>query len=117
MALLEAYPFPGNVRELKNMVENACGMCWSGALRVDSFGRYLKDCLDTVRAAGAARGSPDGLVTFPSAIPTLQQTEDLLVTETLRRTRGNQSLAARLLGLSPSALSRRLKKAGGKEPA
>jgi DNA-binding NtrC family response regulator len=114
--LLGVYPFPGNVRELKNMVENACSRCRSGTLTAASFGKYLRDGLDTARAGETARGTEGDVVTFMGGIPTLQQTEELLVAETLRRTHGNQSLAARLLGLSPSALSRRLKKAGRKEP-
>lgn len=50
-----------------------------------------------------------GLV-FPERFPTLKQVTELCVTEALKRSKGNQNIAARLLGISPQALSKRLKK-------
>ena len=43
------------------------------------------------------------------SLPTLQQTGQLLVDEAMQRSTGNQSIAARLLGISQPALSKRLK--------
>lgn len=47
---------------------------------------------------------------FPGELPTLKEVADLLVQEAMRRAGGKQSLAARMLGISPPALSKRLKK-------
>ncbi|MCP5197086.1 MAG: hypothetical protein H6974_09915 [Gammaproteobacteria bacterium] len=49
------------------------------------------------------------LIQFSALLPTLRQAIDLLIQEALRRTHGRQSSAARLLGISQQALSKRLK--------
>ncbi len=51
-----------------------------------------------------------GLLRFSETLPTIKQAADLLVAEAMRRSGGNQSLAAGLLGISHQALSKRLKK-------
>ena len=48
-------------------------------------------------------------IIFPAVLPTIQQTTHLLVEEAMRRTGGNQTQAARMLGISQQALSKRLK--------
>ncbi len=49
---------------------------------------------------------------FPSLdrLPTLEESEDLLIQEALKRTNGNQTLAAQLLGITRQTLHRRLKR-------
>ena len=107
-ALLGAYSFPGNIRELKNMVAEALSRSEPGTLSLSYFREYIRESSGRLggvngraRAAGAA---------LSGEIPTLRESESVLISEALRKTGGNQNLAARLLGLSPSALSRRLKK-------
>jgi DNA-binding NtrC family response regulator len=48
-------------------------------------------------------------VLFPDGFPTLREADSFLVRTALQRTGGNQARAARLLGISPQALSKRLK--------
>jgi DNA-binding NtrC family response regulator len=101
MQILVNYHWPGNVRELQNIVERACALAKGNVLdRADIH-------LD-VRATKAANGPggflPDGM--------TLEQWEDEMVQEALRRANGNKSQAARLLGLSRNALRYRLSKIG-----
>jgi len=103
-ALME-YHWPGNIRQLENSVERAVAL---------SAGRMIdeKDIhLDTrqSKAGGAASSSagqflPEGM--------TLEQWEDNMISEALRRANGNKSQAARLLGLSRNALRYRLGKLG-----
>jgi DNA-binding protein Fis len=50
------------------------------------------------------------LINFSEKLPSIKQATDLLVVEAMRRTGGNQSIAAGLLGISQQALSKRLKK-------
>jgi hypothetical protein len=50
------------------------------------------------------------LLIFKDRLPTLKQAGDLLVGEAINRTKGNQTIAAKLLGISQSALSQRLRK-------
>jgi DNA-binding NtrC family response regulator len=101
MRMLVNYHWPGNVRELQNIVERACALAKGSVL--DPSDIHLD-----VRPAKAANGSggflPDGM--------TLEQWEDEMVQEALRRANGNKSQAARLLGLSRNALRYRLSKIG-----
>jgi transcriptional regulator with PAS, ATPase and Fis domain len=101
MRMLTNYYWPGNVRELQNIIERACALAKGSVLGVDDIH------LDT-RAAKSSNGVagflPDGM--------TLDQWEDEMVQEALRRANGNKSQAARLLGLSRNALRYRLSKIG-----
>jgi DNA-binding NtrC family response regulator len=101
MKVLVNYHWPGNVRELQNIVERACALAKGSVLEPPDIH------LD-VRPAKAANGVtgflPDGM--------TLEQWEDEMVQEALRRANGNKSQAARLLGLSRNALRYRLSKIG-----
>ena len=101
MRILVNYHWPGNVRELQNIIERACALAKGNVLEPSDIH------LD-VRPAKAANGPggflPDGM--------TLEQWEDEMVQEALRRANGNKSQAARLLGLSRNALRYRLSKIG-----
>jgi DNA-binding NtrC family response regulator len=101
MQILVNYHWPGNVRELQNIVERACALAKGNVLGPPDIH------LD-VRPAKAAN-SPGGFL--PEGM-TLEQWEDEMVQEALRRTNGNKSQAARLLGLSRNALRYRLSKIG-----
>src|ERR1700674_3256376 len=101
MQILVNFHWPGNVRELENIVERACALAPGPVLKVDDIH------LD-VRPARATNGTgnflPEGM--------TLEQWEDEMIRESLRRANGNKSQAARLLGLSRNALRYRLSKIG-----
>jgi two-component system, NtrC family, response regulator AtoC len=100
MQMLVSYHWPGNVRELQNVIERACALSKEPLLEPADIH------LDT-RASKAANGAgflPEGM--------TLEQWEDEMVKEALRRANGNKSQAARLLGISRNALRYRLSKIG-----
>ena len=101
MQILINYHWPGNVRELQNIIERACALAKGSVLEP-------ADIHLDVRPAKAVNGAggflPDGM--------TLEQWEDEMVQEALRRANGNKSQAARLLGLSRNALRYRLSKIG-----
>jgi len=101
MRILVNYHWPGNVRELQNIIERACALAKGSVLEP------LDIHLD-VRPAKTANG-PGGFL--PEGM-TLEQWEDEMVQEALRRANGNKSQAARLLGLSRNALRYRLSKIG-----
>ncbi len=95
MRVLLKHPWPGNVRELSHVVERAVLMADGEEIRVDDLG--LTSAVDeTLRLEDM----------------TLEEVENLLIRKALERCGGNVSDAAKLLGLSRSALYRRLEKYG-----
>ncbi len=98
---METYPFKGNIRELKSMVHDALSRYKRGAITADLFkGLALAD-LDS----NLAETSPKS-----TALPTLKEASASLVEKAMKQTGGNQSAAAKILGISQQALSKRLKK-------
>jgi len=101
MEKLVAYHWPGNVRELENVIERGLVMCTGTTLdaadiRIESAPRP--------RANHGSRFVPEGMA--------LDQYEQEILKEALRRADGNKSQAARLLGLTRNALRYRLTQMG-----
>ncbi|MDA8409707.1 MAG: sigma-54 dependent transcriptional regulator [Treponema sp.] len=106
--LLRAYDFPGNVRELRAMVFEAVNAHGGGMLSLRSFKEAMGEHGPSAQSSApspSAVPSPS----FSSPLPSLKEVTELLVDEALKRAEGNQSLAAQLLGISPQAVSKRLK--------
>jgi DNA-binding NtrC family response regulator len=114
LPLLASYPFPGNVPELQQMVKEAVGQSANGRLALGPFRDYLAG-QNTVAIKGKSSTPP--LLLAPGRLPTLAEARELIVREALLRADGNQSIAARLLGITQPALSIHLKKAGILPPA
>jgi DNA-binding NtrC family response regulator len=101
MQILTSYHWPGNVRELQNIIERACALAKGTVLEVADIHLDVRP----QKAGSSVNGFlPDGM--------TLEQWEDEMIQESLRRANGNKSQAARLLGLSRNALRYRLSKIG-----
>jgi DNA-binding NtrC family response regulator len=98
--LIQFY-WPGNVRELENIIERAVAYASGPLLDVEDI---RLDSTPSKSSNGSPSFLPEGL--------TLDQWEDEIVQEALRRANGNKSQAARLLGLSRNALRYRLAKIG-----
>jgi transcriptional regulator with PAS, ATPase and Fis domain len=73
---------------------------------MECFRRAIGESPTVAMADQPARSNPFAAV---ADLPTLSSAVDLLVEEALRRARGNQTIASRLLGISQPALSKRLK--------
>jgi len=99
MGLLVAYDYPGNIRELENVIERAFVLCSSGMIER----RYLPEKL-----AGTTGRKP---VTTTSAV-SLKQMEKIFIVEALRRNKWNRLAAARELGIHKSTLFRKIKNLG-----
>ncbi|HXP47564.1 MAG TPA: sigma-54 dependent transcriptional regulator [Terriglobales bacterium] len=99
--VLTDHYWPGNVRELQNVIERACALA-NGSVLGSSDIR-----LDAQRAKAANSSEP----VLPEGM-TLEQWEDEIIREALRKADGNKSQAARRLGLSRNALRYRLSKIG-----
>ena len=103
LELLADYPWPGNVRELENTVERAVVLTRTGMIDEEALPREIRDAAITGVSGGAA---PGGL-TFAVGTP-LAEIEMRVIRETLRHTRGDKRLAAKLLGIATRTIYRRL---------
>jgi DNA-binding NtrC family response regulator len=99
--ILVNYHWPGNVRELQNIMERACALAKGPVLEVSDIHIDVRPM----------RGTDSGNHFLPEGM-TLEQWEDEMIREALKRANGNKSQAARLLGLSRNALRYRLSKIG-----
>ncbi|MCC4265182.1 sigma-54 dependent transcriptional regulator [Oceanimonas baumannii] len=105
--LLANYAFPGNVRELRALAFDAMSRHKSKMLSMEVFRQALGQQVAPLVQEDEAGPDPFRQM---QTLPRLNEVGDLLVVEAMRRSQGNQSLAARLLGISQPALSKRLKK-------
>ncbi len=109
-ALLERYHYPGNIRELQNIIERATIFCSGRTLTASCLPRELRD---QGKQAVTPVSHGDGQVIrveMQVGKHTLADIEDSLIEEALRLADYNKSLAAKQLGLTRFALDRRLRK-------
>jgi two-component system, NtrC family, response regulator HydG len=99
LASLESYAWPGNVRELEHAIERAVVLCRGEVVDVG-------DLPDTV--VSGPRGAAGHLV-IPIGTP-MEEIERRVIHETLRHTRGDKTLAARLLGIAARTIYRKLER-------
>ncbi len=98
--LLSAYPFPGNVRELENIIERGVALCRGETLELAHLPEDLKGY---------------GIKTFRSSegrLPSLEEQEKNYILWVLKEVGGNKSEAARILGIDRVSLWRKLKRYG-----
>jgi DNA-binding NtrC family response regulator len=109
--LLSNYTFPGNVRELQSMIYDAVSRHKSRLLSMEVF-RNVIDA-DLKKPVNL----PEQTVSFhpDQSLPSLNEMDSYLIDEAMKRAGHNQSLAARILGISQPALSKRLKKINSHE--
>jgi len=97
--LLNEYSWPGNVRELENAIERAIVLTRSDTIDEDVLPREVRDA--------AAHGGDYKTLSFAIGTP-LSEIEMRVIHETLRHTKGDKKLAARLLGIATRTIYRRL---------
>ncbi len=125
MDALKSYSFPGNVRELENILERAYTLCeddcikegdlqFSPAAQAGDAERYLDAPMEQIEA-DASSGQPTRAMPSPddgSLEDYLESIERHKITEALEATRWNKTAAAKRLGITFRALRYRLKKLG-----
>jgi DNA-binding NtrC family response regulator len=106
MELLRAFPWPGNVRELRNVIERAF------ILHASADEIRPEHLTPEVREVSATRNRDRRVPPVDENGLVLDDVERRLIAEAMERASGNQSKAARLLGVSRDTLRYRLKKHG-----
>ena len=99
LALLTAYSWQGNVRELENTIERAVALARGAVLTIE-------DLPERIRSAGSQTSAI--LAAAKSKRLTLDQLEQAYILEILRESGGNKSRAAEILGLDRKTLYRKL---------
>ncbi len=100
MNILMQYDYPGNVRELENIIEHACVMCQGTRIRKAHLPPELNPKSEIVIADEEATR------------PAIESFERQLILETLEKNNGNKVLSAKELGLHRSTLWRKMNKYG-----
>jgi len=106
LAILTAYSWPGNARELENAVERAVALA-------EGFTIIPEDLPERVRTGGQTTGI---MARAKESRMTLRELEREYIIETLRLTRGNKSRAAEILGFDRRTLHRKLDEYRAEDP-
>ncbi len=100
--LLDLYDFPGNVRELDNIIAEAVVVETGRTLTRRSLPRYVLNAVNTTRSVSVP----------PSERKTLNEVEAAHIQSTLKLTEGNRTAAAEILGISRVSLISKIKRYG-----
>jgi PAS domain S-box-containing protein len=97
MQILMNHDFPGNVRELENIIEHAFVLCRGGVIGIEHLPRHLKP----------VTGAPAG-----ASVQSLDELEARFLLDVLRRNNWNRQEAAKELGIHKTTLWRKIKRLG-----
>ncbi|MEW6423646.1 MAG: sigma-54 dependent transcriptional regulator [Bacillota bacterium] len=103
LELLVRYHWPGNIRELQNVIERAAIICQGNEILPEHL---PKELLSTQKTTASS------IINFPDQGISLDEVEKELILKALEKTGGNQTRAAQLLGITRSALLYRSQKYG-----
>jgi transcriptional regulator with PAS, ATPase and Fis domain len=106
IAALEVHNWPGNIRELKNVIEHAAILSDDNVIRGEHLMLQQRTILPATTGADQVRE-----IRIPPEGKSLELIEQEAVRLTLQITRGNRSAAARILGISRPTLGRKLRAA------
>lgn len=102
LELFKRYKWPGNIREMENVLERACIICQGEEI--------LPEYLPCDIRGARAESEEDLILNFPDEGVSLEQVEKQLLIKALKKSSGNQSKAAELLGITRSTFLYRCQK-------
>jgi transcriptional regulator with PAS, ATPase and Fis domain len=100
LAILKDYDFPGNVRELENIIERGIALSTDNVIELDHLPDDIRDF--KIRTFRRREGK----------LPTLEEQEVEYIKQVLAETAGNKTLAAEILGIDRVSLWRKIKRYG-----
>ena len=101
---LKRYDFPGNVRELENVLERAVALCGNGRISIEDLQLTPRDLPDPASVPGNDSGAP--LQDY------LDRIEKDAIVAALEKTRYNRTAAAKLLGITFRSMRYRMERLG-----
>ena len=106
--LLQLYAFPGNIREFEALVFDAVAQHQSGILSMEYF-RKIIDQENPQPSVAPEKSADNSLSSYFGHFPTIREVEVLMISEAMTLAKGNQGMAASLLGITRQTLNNRLK--------
>lgn len=112
------YPWPGNIRELRNVIRTALAICEGGLVCMVDLPREIRDWMPNaapLAAPAAAAALPSGIAAAPEPAPAgdnsmpLEAAERGALLRAIEKSRWNMSNAASRLGISRNTLYRKIK--------
>jgi len=111
LTLLSTYAYPGNIRELKAMVFDAVVRHKSGVLSLKYFKEFILSKSEHNNVDFILNNHDSStIIDLSKNFPKLKDVTDLMIKEALKRSNGNQGIAASMLGITRQALNRRINK-------
>ncbi len=110
MEALKRHSFPGNIRELENILERAFTLCDNNTIELDDL--LLNKSIEEVPTKSSRGGHYQKSLTFPSIDEYLAEVEREIITDALEHVRWNKTMAAKKLGISFRSFRYRLSKLG-----
>jgi two-component system response regulator AtoC len=109
--LLQRYSWPGNIRELKNVIERTMILAPEGDIDAAALPEEIRDFgPSTPRDSNNGNAPRADQSAASGSLVTLRELEDSYIQQVLTATGNNKTQAARILGIHPTSLLRRLKK-------
>ena len=116
LTLLESYPYPGNVRELRNLIEYAVNFCDGKLIHTRHLPGYLLRPAAQVPATSPAETRPgqehSPAPARPAQPESWEEVQRQMILDALVKTGGKKEQAAKLLGWGRSTLWRKMKRYG-----
>jgi transcriptional regulator with PAS, ATPase and Fis domain len=109
MVVLEKYRWPGNVREVENLIERLVVLCENGTIQTDDLPDYVINNSEPQHQSSTRVTLPEQGVDLDGV---LERIENGFIEQALQRSRGNKTIAAELLKLNRTTFIERLRKKG-----